>query len=130
MTVWNIAKWPVLVVVVMLMFAVLYYAGAERAASRSSAGSRPAASWRCSSGSPPRPGSAFYVANFGSYNKTYGTLGGVIIFLVWLWISNIAVLFGAEFDAELERSRQLEAGLPAEETLQLPEREPAKESAT
>jgi membrane protein len=58
---------------------------------------------------------AFYVANFGSYNKTYGTLGGVVTFLVWLWISNIAVLLGAEFNAELERGRRLEAGEPAED---------------
>jgi membrane protein len=58
---------------------------------------------------------AFYVANFGSYNKTYGALGGVIIFLVWLWLSNIAVLLGAEFNAELERGRQIEAGHPADE---------------
>ena len=57
---------------------------------------------------------AFYVANFGSYNKTYGALGGVITFLVWLWISNIAVLLGAEFNAELERGRQIEAGQPAD----------------
>jgi hypothetical protein len=56
---------------------------------------------------------ALYVANFASYNKTYGTLGGVISFLVWLWISNIAVLLGAEFNAELERGRRLAAGEPA-----------------
>jgi len=58
---------------------------------------------------------AFYVANFGSYNKTYGTLGGVIAFLVWLWISNTAVLLGAELNAELERERAIEAGRPADE---------------
>jgi len=58
---------------------------------------------------------ALYVANFSSYNKTYGTLAGVIIFLVWLWISNIAILLGAEFNAELERGRLIEAGHPAEE---------------
>ena len=58
---------------------------------------------------------ALYVSNFGSYNKTYGALAGVIIFLVWLWLSNIAILLGAEFDAELERSRAIEAGHPAEE---------------
>jgi membrane protein len=55
---------------------------------------------------------AFYVAHFGSYNKTYGALGGVITFLVWLWISNIAVLLGAEFNAELERGRAIEGGMP------------------
>ena len=66
---------------------------------------------------------ALYVSNFGSYDKTYGTLGGVISFLVWLWITNIAVLFGAELNAELERSRELEAGVEgAEEELQLPPR--------
>jgi membrane protein len=57
---------------------------------------------------------AFYVANFSSYNKTYGALAGVIIFLVWLWISNIAVLLGAEFNAELERGRRIQEGHPAE----------------
>jgi membrane protein len=62
---------------------------------------------------------AFYVANFGSYDKTYGTFGGVITFLVWMWITNLAVLFGAELNAELERSRELEAGEPAEEEIQL-----------
>lgn len=64
-----------------------------------------------------------YVANFSSYNKTYGTLAGVIIFLLWLWITNLALLFGAELDAELERGRQLQAGLPAERELQLPPRD-------
>jgi membrane protein len=58
---------------------------------------------------------AFYVANFSSYNKTYGALAGVIIFLVWLWISNIALLLGAEFNAEIERGRRIEAGHPADE---------------
>ena len=53
---------------------------------------------------------AFYVSNFGSYNKTYGSLAAVVVFLVWLWITNIAVLFGAEFNAELQRSQQREAG--------------------
>ncbi len=62
----------------------------------------------------------FYVANFGSYNKTYGALAGVIVFLLWLWITNLALLFGAEVDAEIERGRQLQAGLPAERELQLP----------
>jgi membrane protein len=65
---------------------------------------------------------AFYVSKFGSYDKTYGTLGGVITFLVWMWITNLAVLFGAELNAELERSRELEAGEPAHEEIQLPPR--------
>jgi membrane protein len=70
---------------------------------------------------------AFYVANFGSYNKTYGTLGGVVAFLVWLWVSNIAVLLGAELNAELERGRQLEAGIPAERRMQVEPRAEPKE---
>jgi len=65
----------------------------------------------------------FYVANFGSYNKTYGSLAGVIVFLLWLWLTNLALLFGAEVDSELERSRELVAGIEAEETLQLPPRD-------
>ena len=65
----------------------------------------------------------FYVANFASYNKTYGSLAGVIVFLLWLWITNLALLFGAELDAELERGRQLQAGIAAEDELQLPPRD-------
>lgn len=66
---------------------------------------------------------ALYVSNFGSYNKTYGSLAGAVIFLLWLWITNLALLFGAEFDAELERGRELQAGIKAERSLQLPERD-------
>ena len=62
----------------------------------------------------PSAAFAFYVANFGSYNKTYGSLGGAVIFLVWLWISNIAILLGAEFNAELERGRAIESGQSAD----------------
>jgi membrane protein len=65
----------------------------------------------------------FYVTNFSSYNKTYGSLAGIIVFLLWLWITNLALLFGAEVDAELERARQLQSGIEAEETLQLPPRD-------
>ena len=64
-----------------------------------------------------------YVSQFSNYNKTYGSLAGVIIFLLWLWITNLALLFGAELDAEMERGRQLQAGIPAEHELQLPPRD-------
>ena len=64
-----------------------------------------------------------YVSQFSNYNKTYGSLAGVIIFLLWLWITNLALLFGAELDAEMERGRQLQAGIPAEHELQLPARD-------
>ena len=71
-------------------------------------------------------GFALYVANFSNYDRTYGSLAGVIVFLLWLWIANCALLFGAEFDAELERGRQLQAGIPAEEDIQLPPRDTRK----
>jgi membrane protein len=66
---------------------------------------------------------AFYVGTFGSYDKTYGSLAGAVIGLLWLWITNLALLFGAELDSELERGRQLQAGIPAEGELQLPARD-------
>ena len=120
-TIWGIAKWPVIVAVVMGMFAVLYYVApnVRQPSFRwvTPGGVLAVLAWMAASA-----GFAFYVANFGSYNKTYGSLAGVVVFLMWLWISNLALLFGAEFDAELERSRELAAGLPAEESLQLPER--------
>ena len=125
-TIWGIAKWPVIVVIVMGMFAVLYYIAPNVRQPRlrwvTPGGVVAVLAWLVVS-----LGFAFYVANFGSYDKTYGSLGGVVVFLIWLWLSNLALLFGAEFDAELERSRELEAGLPAEDVLQLPEREPPKE---
>lgn len=111
--VWNIAKWPVLLLVVSFMFALLYWAAPNVKQSGfrwvSPGGILAVVLWVVAS-----LVFAFYVANFASYNKTYGALGGVIIFLVWLWISNIAVLLGAEFNAELERGRRIEAGQPAE----------------
>jgi membrane protein len=122
-TIWNIAKWPVIVAVVMGMFTVLYYVAPNVRQPRlrwvTPGGIVAVILWLLASA-----GFGVYVANFGSYDKTYGSLGGVIVFLVWLWLSNLALLFGAEFDAELERSRELAAGLPAEESLQLPERDP------
>jgi membrane protein len=112
--VWDIAKWPVLLLVVSFMFSILYWAApnVKHPGFRwlSPGGVLAVATWVIASGL-----FALYVANFGSYNKTYGTLAGVIIFLVWLWISNVAVLLGAEFNAELERGRLIEAGHPADE---------------
>jgi membrane protein len=112
-TVWDIAKWPVLLLIVSLMFAILYYAApnVKHPGFRwiSPGGVLAVLLWIIASAA-----FAFYLANFANYNKTYGSLGGVIVFLVWLWISNIAVLLGAEFDAELERGRAIEAGHPAD----------------
>jgi len=124
-TVWSIAKWPVLVGVVMFMFAVLYYVAPNVRPPRfrwfTVGGAVALVLWVLSSAL-----FGLYVANFGSYNKTYGALGGMILFLTWVWISNLALLVGAELNAELERERELEAGLPADEELQLPPRQPAK----
>jgi membrane protein len=124
-TAWDIAKWPVLVLLVSLMFSVLYWAAPNVR--------QPGFRWITPGGVvavllwiAASAAFAFYVANFGSYNKTYGTLGGVIVFLIWLWISNIAILLGAELNAELERGRELEQGLPAERDMQLEPRDEPK----
>ncbi len=113
-TTWNIAKWPVLVILVSLMFAILYWASpnAKTGGFRwvSPGGIFAVLIWLIASGA-----FALYLANFANYNKTYGTLGGVIAFLVWLWISNIAIMIGAELDAELERGRAIAAGHPADD---------------
>jgi membrane protein len=130
-TVWDIAKWPVLLGVVILMIAILYYAAPNV--------KLPGFRW-------VTPGSvvavvvwllasaafAFYVANFGSYDKTYGTLGGIVTLLVWVWISNLALLFGMELNAERERSRELDAGVPrAAREIQLePREEPDRKQTT
>ncbi|GAA3609796.1 YihY/virulence factor BrkB family protein [Marihabitans asiaticum] len=122
--VWGIAKWPVMLLLVVVMVASLYYFTPNVR--------HPAFRW-------VTPGAAvailvailatvafgFYVANFSSYNATYGSLAGVIIFLLWLWIINTVLLLGAEVDAEIERGRQLQAGIEAEEEIQLPPRDTA-----
>jgi membrane protein len=113
-SVWDIAKWPVLLLVVSLMFSILYWAApnVKQPGFRwlSPGGAFAVAVWVVASAA-----FALYVSNFSSYNKTYGALASVIVFLVWLWISNIAVLLGAELNAELERGRRMEAGQAAEQ---------------
>jgi membrane protein len=121
-TIFEIVKWPVMLFVVVFLVAVLYHATPNVRQPRfrwlSVGAGLAIVVWILAS-----LGFAFYVSNFGSYNKTYGSLAGVIILLLWLWLTNLALLFGAEVDAELERSRQLQAGIEAEETLQLPPRD-------
>ena len=130
LTVWDIAKWPILLVVVILMFSVLFYAAPNV--------KLPGFRWIT-------PGSAFavivwllasalfglYVANFGSYDKTYGALGGIVTLLVWMWITNLALLFGVELNAERERSRELAADVPrAEREIQLEPRDEPDDKQT
>jgi membrane protein len=109
-TVWNIAKWPFLLIVASLALALLYWAApnAKQASFRwiTPGGLLTVIVWVAASA-----GFAVYVANFSSYNKTYGSLAGIVIFLMWLWLSNIALLLGAEFDAELQRARAIDQGL-------------------
>lgn len=121
--IWDIAKWPVIAILISLAFALLYWAAPNVR--------HPGFRWLT-------PGSAVavllwvlasvgfsvYVANFGSYNKTYGSLAGIVVFLIWLWLSNLAVLFGAELDAELARGKQIEQGQPEDKEPVLPPRDP------
>jgi membrane protein len=117
--VWNIAKWPVLVLIVSFMISLLYWIAPNA--------KQPGFPWVTAGGILAvilwilaSAAFAFYVSRFSSYNETYGSLGGVIIFLVWLWISNTVILLGAELNSELERSRQLKAGHPADKEPYLP----------
>jgi membrane protein len=121
-TAWQIGKWPILLLLVLLVLHVLYFM---------SPNARVSGKW-ISPGTVltlvvwilASVGFAFYVANFGSYNKTYGTMGGVVVFLLWLWLTNIAVLLGVEFNAEIERTREIKRGVPgARDELKLPERD-------
>ena len=121
-TMWNILKWPVILAIVIVLVAMLYHFTPNVRKPKLrwvSVGATVAIlTWILAS-----VAFAVYVANFGSYNKTYGSLAGVIVFLLWLWLTNLALLFGAELDAELERVGQLEAGVRAEETVQLTPRD-------
>ena len=125
LTLWRFAKWPAMLVLVLAIFGVLYYAtpNAKVSGVRWITGGAIVAlvAWIGASIL-----FALYVSNFGSYDKTYGTLGGVVVFLIWLWVTNMAILLGAEFNAETERAKQLHTNVAgAERSLQLPEREPA-----
>jgi membrane protein len=124
-TAWNIAKWPVMLGVVLVIVALLYYATPNVKQPRfrwiSPGAILAILAWVLASAA-----FGLYVANLSSYNRTYGSLAGVIVFLLWLWLTNLALLFGAELDAELERGRELQAGLPAEQTIQLPARDTRK----
>lgn len=123
--IWSILKWPILAIAVIVAIAVLYYATPNA--------QQPRFRW-ISVGAVvalivllvASVGFGFYVTNFSNYDRTYGTFAGIVIFLLWLWIGNLALLFGAELDAELERARQLQAGIVAEETIQLPPRDTAQ----
>ncbi len=124
-TVFDIVKWPILLVIVSVILAILYYVGPNVR--------QPGIRW-------VTPGSvlavllwiivsaafAFYVSSFASYNKTYGALGGIIVFLVWLWLTNVVILLGAELNAEIERGRQIQAGHPAHREPYLPARDEPK----
>jgi membrane protein len=124
-TVFDIAKWPIMLLIVSLILSVLYYMGPNVR--------QPGFRW-------VTPGSilavgvwiiasaafAFYVASFSSYNKTYGALGGIVVFLIWLWITNVVILFGAALNAEMERGRLIEAGHPADREPYLPVRDEPK----
>lgn len=121
-TTFSIVKWPVIVAVVVVVIAILYYATPNVRQPKfrwMSVGALVAlVVWVVASAL-----FGLYAANFGSYDSTYGSLAGVIVFLLWLWLTNLALLFGAELDSELERSRELQAGMPAEDTIQLPPRD-------
>ena len=130
LTVWRFAKWPAMVVLVLVIFGVLYYSGPNVRVSGMrwiSAGALVAlVVWIVAS-----LVFALYVSNFGSFDKTYGTLGGVVVFLLWMWITNVAILFGAEFNAEIERAHQLETGVAgAERELKLEPREAPSSAAS
>ena len=126
-TVWDLAKWPAIVLIVITLLGVLYY-GAPNVRQPGFRWITPGGLVGVSLWILASAGFALYVANFGSYNKTYGSLAGVIVFLVWLWISNVAVLLGAELNAELERSRELTSGARDERTTAFEPREEPRQA--
>jgi membrane protein len=130
LNVWSWAKWPVILVLLALMIAVLYYA-TPNAKLRGFKWVSPGAGVAILVAVVASAAFAFYVGNFGSYNKTYGALAGVVIFLIWFWLINLALLFGIELDAEIERTKELKAGVPrADKEIQLDAREAPKRKQT
>lgn len=121
-TIWSIVKWFVLALIVVVVVALLYYATPNVRQPRLRWIS-PGAITAILVGTLATVAFFFYVANFGNYNKTYGTLAGVIVLLLWVYILNAILLFGAELDNSLERARELQAGMPAEHSTQLPARD-------
>ena len=129
-TIWDIAKWPVMLLIVITIIAVLYYSTPNVKLRGfkwvTPGGILALVVWLIASA-----GFAFYVANFGSYDKTYGTLGGVVAMLIWLWLTNLALLFGQELNAERERGLELEEGTPrADREIQLEPRSEPKDQQT
>jgi len=128
--IWNVAKWPVMALIFIFMVDVLFYAS-PNAKVRGFRWVTPGAIvaivvWALASAL-----FAFYVANFGSYDKTYGTLAGLVVLLLWFWITNLAILFGHQLNAERERSAEIEEGLPrAEQEIQLEPRDAPKQKTT
>jgi membrane protein len=124
-TAYSIAKWPIMAMVMVFLLAFLYYVAPNAKLPRfqwiSPGAIAALVIWAVAT-----VGFFFYVRNFGSYNKTYGALGGAISMLVWLWITNIAILFGQQLNSEIERARELTAGVPAERDIQLPLRDVPK----
>jgi membrane protein len=123
--VWTVIKWPILVGLAVVILALLYYLTPNV--------KQPKFRWMSLGAlialvvlAIASAGFAFYVGNFAHYNKTYGAIGGVIVLLLWVWLANLALLFGAEFDSETERGRQLQAGIEAEQTLQLPPKDTSR----
>ncbi len=129
-TVWSVAKWPVILVLLALMIAVLYYS-TPNVKLRGFKWVSPGAGVAILVAIVASAAFAFYVGNFGSYNKTYGALAGVVVFLIWFWLINLALLFGIELDAEIERNTELKEGVPrAEKEIQLDARDDPKDKQT
>ena len=130
LTIWNVVKWPLMLVLLALMIAVLYYS-TPNVKLRGFTWVSPGAAVAILVAIVASGLFAFYVGNFGSYDKTYGSLAGVVVFLIWFWLINLALLFGIELDAEIERTTELKEGVPrADKEIQLDARDDPKPQQT